>query len=625
MTESHQAEIERRGLSVTFAIDSGLRTIADNEARALGFEACIPVNQRNQGLQGICFEFRAFPAIEEGAEPSPVIYRLKPDNRFVIGESQAKYISRVGDPARCYYPAMTEPDFRKHTAINVLITEGEFKAIALAQHICPIASRKSCAIGLVGVNGGWQRDSITVQLPDGTREKRKEGHAHLVPDLEEWEWKKRVVYVVFDSDVGTKKHAEAFKRGSRQGAMGAEHTLAQLLRSKGADVRIVQIPHGIDGTKYGIDDYVLNYGAAAALKLIYNNWCLERNIDEILYKAQGANVRIESACDLVESAPPRPAFAIEGILPEQGLMILAGAPGVGKSMLALNACHSIAHGSPWLGTYATTKGRAIYIQTEMPRWALAERVRHFGEIPEGLLLWTPERMHLNFWEPDGFQKRRETGNRELVMAMVDAIQRHAASFVVFDPFSDLHSLSETDREGMRHVFEVLRQIITATRASVCIVAHNRKTGGRQGSYEGADDILGSNVISAKADATLSIYAHKRSDETYRWKLVFTKLRHAEELKPAEIIRVKDSLLWYCEEWRDADTIGERGSEILECVRVRFSGAATAKEIMRQTEIPSSAFYRHIHQLERAKAIEKRGNIYYFMAQHEKSTYGDSEK
>jgi hypothetical protein len=72
------------------------------------------------------------------------------------------------------------------------------------------------------------------------------------------------------------RRTQRFKQNKPAGAWGAEYTLAQLLRAKGAELRIVVLPPKIDGTKYGIDDLVAERGQHEVLKLIYNNWVTER-------------------------------------------------------------------------------------------------------------------------------------------------------------------------------------------------------------------------------------------------------------------------------------------------------------------------------------------------------------
>ncbi len=57
--------------------------------------------------------------------------------------------------------------------------------------------------------------------------------------------------------------------------------------------------------------------------------------------------RLYSVEDLEEL--PDPAWLLEGVLPEGGLVELYGPPGAGKSFLSLDWGLSVAAGVPWLG------------------------------------------------------------------------------------------------------------------------------------------------------------------------------------------------------------------------------------------------------------------------------------
>ncbi len=229
--EPHHIELLlKRGISEEFALQSHVRTLMDNEARNLGFLSSIPSDQRKNGLQGLGFEF-VNPLNDQEST-----WRLRPDTKFTLNTKEAKYLSRKGDPVRVFYPHTTTSEQLENAKVPLVITEAELKAVSIAENLEKI-QKSFAVIGLSGVNGGWGREKDSVPLPDGTHTKKSRGPARLIPDLDGIEWKKRTVYVCFDSDIGTAKHASLFKRSKYQGAMGAEHILAELLRARGADVR----------------------------------------------------------------------------------------------------------------------------------------------------------------------------------------------------------------------------------------------------------------------------------------------------------------------------------------------------------------------------------------------------
>ena len=134
-------------------------------------------------------------------------------------------------------------------------------------------------------------------------------------------------------------------------------------------------------------------------------------------------------------------LVIDKLLPEGETTIVAAAPKVGKSGIALNAAKAIATGEDFLGVFPVRKGRCVSVQTVIPAWAMAERLKLMGDLPEGMLIHTPGKFKLNLWEEDGYQKKLETGNRERVAGLIEALRAPAASLVIFDPLRHFHSLT----------------------------------------------------------------------------------------------------------------------------------------------------------------------------------------
>jgi len=220
LSAQHEEELRKRGISREFALASGVRTAADNELRDLNFQASLPVEERRKGLQGICFPYVDLELMAEAA------WRIKPDAAFTLSDgSRPKYLSRVGDKARAYFPHTTTRELLADPKVNVVITEGEYKALAIAEALQNAEQkRKFAVVGLQGVNGGWHREKHVVPTPDGGHEKKSVGLANLIDDLQTVKWKKHTACICFDSDVASKKHASAFKQSKCAGAWGDAST-----------------------------------------------------------------------------------------------------------------------------------------------------------------------------------------------------------------------------------------------------------------------------------------------------------------------------------------------------------------------------------------------------------------
>jgi hypothetical protein len=81
-----------------------------------------------------------------------------------------------------------------------------------------------------------------------------------------------------------------------------------------------------------------------------------------------------TAAELLGQTFPRPRWAVENLIPE-GVMLLAGAPKIGKSWLALGLCVAVASGGKALGSVDTVKGSALYLALEDTPRRLQARLR----------------------------------------------------------------------------------------------------------------------------------------------------------------------------------------------------------------------------------------------------------
>ena len=155
-------------------------------------------------------------------------YRLKPD------EGEIKYLSPSEEGCRPYFSPLLE---LKHFASgrDIFITEGEKKSDCLVAHGFP-------AIGLSGV-WCWKD--------------HRSGGSKMLPELIDFNWKRRNVFVVFDSDILDKLSVkDAYK------------SLKTALEELGATVKIIPLPPELNGEKNGVDDFIFRHGKDAFKKLI---------------------------------------------------------------------------------------------------------------------------------------------------------------------------------------------------------------------------------------------------------------------------------------------------------------------------------------------------------------------
>ncbi|MFQ5620177.1 MAG: VapE domain-containing protein, partial [Rhodospirillales bacterium] len=168
--------------------------------------------------------------------------RIKPGKKLADGTREQKvlkYERPPGSPNRLDVPRSCL-DRIDDPSVDLFLTEGVKKGDALAAAGLCAASLPGGVYGFLGRN---EKDASTV-----------------IADLDRVAWRDKMtdeprrVFVVFDSDVATKRQVKtALKR------------LAGILRNAGAEVTPVYLPAGPDGEKAGVDDYLANGGTVAGL------------------------------------------------------------------------------------------------------------------------------------------------------------------------------------------------------------------------------------------------------------------------------------------------------------------------------------------------------------------------
>jgi len=153
-----------------------------------------------------------------------VTYMVRFDNPRIVNGKPLKYEFPSGSTMVLDVHPRIRPNF-KDINTPLFITEGQKKVDALISH-------GQCTIGVLGV-WNW-------------RGKNKEGGKAILDDFDEIALNNREVYIVYDSDVMTKKEVhEALRR------------LSQALKRRAAHIRYIYLPHNEDSTKVGVDDYLV--------------------------------------------------------------------------------------------------------------------------------------------------------------------------------------------------------------------------------------------------------------------------------------------------------------------------------------------------------------------------------
>jgi hypothetical protein len=189
-------------------------------------------------------------------EQTPFSYRLRRDNPDYTFDKDGKakpdrkYLSAPGSANRLYIPPGVTLAQLADATIPIVITEGEKKCLALwrlANH--NTQTPRFVAIAIAGV-WNWRGVVGKTAGPNGGRLDVK----GPIADLTRIEWKGRIVFIVFDSNVHTNDSVKWARKG-----------IARELATRHAEVKFVNLPE--DCGVNGIDDLLAKWGPMKVLSL----------------------------------------------------------------------------------------------------------------------------------------------------------------------------------------------------------------------------------------------------------------------------------------------------------------------------------------------------------------------
>ena len=222
-------------------------------------------------------------------------------------------------------------------------------------------------------------------------------------------------------------------------------------------------------------------------------------------------------------------WQIDRVLPKEGLLILGGRQGIGKTFLALDLCIELAKGGgSWLGRFAVNPGSALYIDEENGASLLKQRLK--AMLKSKGIVKVPEGLHLCI------EHNYKIDNEKSVEKLKRKLEKYTPSVVVLDSLRRLHSRNENDSGEVAFLFDVLKKLARTYHCSFVILDHERKSSNYtpEGTVEpSSDDLRGSNDKGAAADAVVSI--KEKKGELY---LYHTKVRYAKPFLPV-LVQIED--------------------------------------------------------------------------------------
>ena len=209
-------------------------------------------------------------------------------------------------------------------------------------------------------------------------------------------------------------------------------------------------------------------------------------------------IPIVTADQLLTKNFPAPVWAIPNLLPT-GLTIVAGAPKLGKSWLALQIAQAIASGGVALGEQVQ-RGPVLYLALEDSERRLQERMRQQG--------WS-RGLDADFLAVGEFKTKvgdlKNGGGKKLAQQI--RARGYRACFV--DTLSRAIEGDQNDVQQMTKGLTPLQEIAHDTNTAIVLIDHHRKVSKNGGSDTDAiGDILGSTAKGAMCDTTWGLYRER---------------------------------------------------------------------------------------------------------------------
>lgn len=192
-------------------------------------------------------------------------------------------------------------------------------------------------------------------------------------------------------------------------------------------------------------------------------------------------------------------WAIEGLLPVAGSMVIFGKPGIGKSTFSLRLAMNLATGrDKFLLWNIINKQRVLFVSLEMQHY----EVKQFFEDMKITDEETVKLQEQFFIWPIGNPYPLDTPDQQ--MELIKYIKLHKIECVIIDSLSIAMYGSVKDDDAIKRLNSFLNEDVRRDlKCSYIFIHHPRKQGiGEDRRSEGQDDLFGSGYITANAQTVL---------------------------------------------------------------------------------------------------------------------------
>lgn len=215
----------------------------------------------------------------------------------------------------------------------------------------------------------------------------------------------------------------------------------------------------------------------------------------------------------------QPKWIVENLIPEKGLIAVAGPPESCKSYFTTYLAIAVARGEVLFDQFPTKRVSVLLVDQEnLPVW-IQRRLMQFQAEDE-----LPLHIYANRDAPFNLE------NQDAFSQVVIYLKDHQIGLLVLDTLRLSHTRDENSSTDMKPVFDRLKQLTKYT--SVLFIQHHRKGDRRQTQSVHGEDMMGSILIRGSVDYQLSIMKLSDvSEGSTQIKVTQTKARYTKNLKP----------------------------------------------------------------------------------------------